>query len=137
MAVLNIVTFVTSVITMAAFIEGPFRSSDILFLMPSIFFIQLWFLMIGASFAAIMRRPRRAGMYSAAVLLAAFIISAFVDITDRFGFLQYMTPFKYFDAKAIFSEGRYSVEYIIITVVSVAAMLAGSQVAYKNRDLNI
>lgn len=137
MAVLNIVTFVTSVITMAAFIEGPFSSSDILFLMPSIFFIQLWFLMIGASFAAIMRRPRRAGMYAAAVLLATFIISAFVDLTDKLGFLRYTTPFKYFDAKTIFSEGSYDILYIVITVVAVTIMLAGSQVAYKSRDLNI
>ena len=126
-----------------ALIDDPFRfktffiSTSSLFLMPSIFFIQLWFLMIGASFAAIMRRPRRAGMYAAAVLLATFIISAFVDLTDRLGFLRYTTPFKYFDAKTIFSEGRYSVQYIVITVVAVTILLAGSQVAYKNRDLNI
>lgn len=93
--------------------------------------------MIGASFAAIMRRPRRAGMYSAAVLLATFIISAFVDLTDKLGFLRYTTPFKYFDAKTIFSEGSYDILYIVITVVAVTIMLAGSQVAYKNRDLNI
>ncbi|MBI5870376.1 MAG: ABC transporter permease subunit [Actinobacteria bacterium] len=135
--ILNIVTAITSVISVAAFAEGPPMSSDIIFLMPSIFFLQLWFLMIGATFAAVMRQPRRAGTYSASVLLATFVISAFVDITDRFGFLRYMTPFKYFDPKTIFAEHSYSVTYILITLMATAIMLAWSGVAYRNRDFII
>lgn len=134
---LNVVTAITSVISVAAFNEGPSMSSDIIFLMPSIFFLQLWFLMIGATFAAVMRQPKRAGMYSSAVLLATFVISAFVDITDKFGLLKYATPFKYFDPKTIFAEHRYSIVYILITLVAVSVMFALSEMAYKNRDFNI
>jgi ABC-2 type transport system permease protein len=135
--ILNIVTLVTSIVTVAAFNEGPSINGDIAFLMPSVLFVQLWFLMIGASLAAIMRRPRRAAMYSAAVLLATFIISAFVDLSDRFSFLKYTTPFKYFDPKTIFAEGRYSVQYIIITIVALTILLAGSRSAYRSRDFNV
>ena len=136
-AILNVVTAVSSIVMMPAFNEGPSINGDILFLMPSVFFIQLWFLIIGASFAAIMRRPKRAGMYSAAVLLATFVISAFVDITDKFGFLKYMTPFKYFDSKRIFSEHSYNVTYIILTFAIVTVLLAVSRFAYKNRDFYV
>lgn len=136
-AALNVVTLASSVLTLAAFNEGPSINGDIAFLMPSVFFIQLWFLMIGTSFAAIMRRPKRAGMFSAAVLLATFIISAFVDITDKLGFLKYTSPFKYFDAKTIFSEGRYNIQNIIITVAVVTILLALSKLAYKKRDFNV
>jgi ABC-2 type transport system permease protein len=136
-AILNIVTAISSVFIVEAFNDGPSINGDILFLMPAVFFLQLWFLMIGAAFASIMRRPRRAAMYSAAVLLATFIISAFVDLTDKLGFLKYTTPFKYFDAKTIFTEGGYSVPYIVITVVVITILLAGSQFAYKKRDFNV
>ncbi|MFA6000718.1 MAG: ABC transporter permease subunit [Thermoleophilia bacterium] len=136
-AVLNIVTLVSSVMTMPLFIEGPSISGDILFLMPSVFFIQLLFLMVGVSFAAIMRRPKHAGMFSAAVLLATFIISAFVDITDKYDFLKYMTPFKYFDAKIIFAEHAYNMTYIFITVAIIAILLVASRIAYKGRDFSI
>lgn len=136
-AILNVVTLVSSIVTIPFFSEGPSINADILFLMPSVFFIQIWFLVIGISFAAILRRPRRAGMYAAAVLMATFIISSFVDLTDKYGFLRYATPFKYFDAKKIFIEGRYSVQYIIITVVAVAVMLAASTAGYRHRDLNV
>lgn len=134
---LNIVTLVSSVITVAVFNEGPSINGDIVFLMPSVFFIQLLFLMVGVSLAAIMRRPKRAGMLSAAVLLATFIISAFVDITDKYGFLKYTTPFKYFDSKTIFAESRYNMTYILITVAVVIILLALSKLAYKKRDFNV
>lgn len=136
-AVLNIVTLVSSIAAMPLFSEGPSINGDILFLMPGVFFIQLWFLMIGVAFAAMMRRPRHAGMFSAAVLLATFIISAFVDITDRFSFLRYATPFKYFDAKTIFVHGSYEMKYIIITAIAVTVLLAGSRIAYERRDFTI
>ncbi len=135
--ILNLVTLVSSMVLMPAFYDGPSINGDILFLMPSVFFIQLWFLVIGVAFATAMHRPRRAGMFSAAILLAAFIISAFVDLTDRFNFLKYTTPFKYFDVKTIFADHSYSVQYISITVAAVIIMLAGSRYAYKSRDLNM
>jgi len=134
---LNIVTAITSVITVSAFDTGPPVSSDIIFLMPSIFFLQVWFMMIGITFAAVMRRPKRAGMFSASVLLATFVISAFVDISDRFSFLKYVTPFKYFDPKTIFAEHSYSLAYIAITIAAVILMLAASELAYKKRDFSI
>lgn len=134
---LNIITLASSVITVAAFNEGQSINGDIAFLMPATFFIQLFFLIVGASFAAVMRRPKRAGMLSAAVLLATFIISAFVDITDKYGFLKYTTPFQYFDSKRIFSEGRYNITYIIITFAIVTILLVVSKLAYKNRDFYV
>jgi ABC-2 type transport system permease protein len=136
-AILNIVTLVSSILAMAAFNDGPSINGDIVFMMPAVFFIQLWFLMIGASFAAVMRKPKRAGMVSASVLLVTYIISALVDITDRFSFLRYLTPFKYFDAKQIFIEDRYDYWYIAITAVAISIMLAGSEFAYRNRDFDV
>lgn len=134
---LNLFTSLTSIVTVPLFTEGPSIASDIWFLTPSVLLIQLWFLLIGAAFAAIMRRPRHAGMYSGAVLLGTFVISAAVDMTEKLSFLRYSTPFKYFDAKTIFAQHSYELQYIVITVVAFAVMLAGSSLAYKGRDLNV
>ena len=134
---LNIVTLLVSLVTVAAFNPGPPANGDIAFLMPAVFFIQLFFLMVGISFASIMHRPQRAGMLSAGVLLATFIISAFVDITDKYNFLRYLTPFQYFDPKIIFTEHSYNLAYIFITVVVVAIMLTASRFAYQNRDFSV
>jgi ABC-2 type transport system permease protein len=134
---LHIATAITSLLVVGAFNEGPSISSDILLLMPGIFFIQLLFLTIGTAFASIIRQPKRAGQLSAAVLLATFIISAFIDLTARFNFLKYLTPFKYFDIKSIFIDSSYDISFVVITFVVVSALLAASYIFYKKRDLQI
>jgi len=134
---LNLVTLVVSIVTVAAFNPGPSIGGDIAFLMPAVLFIQLIFMVVGVAFAAIMRRPRHAAMLSGAVLLATFILSAFVDIAGRFEFLRYLTPFQYFDPKTIFANHAYSLVNIFITVAVVAAMLAASRFAYNKRDFSV
>lgn len=134
---LNAVTLATSLVTVGYFNEGPSINGDIFFLMPAVFSIQLIFLMVGVSFAAISHWPKRAGMMSAAVLLATFIISAFVDVSDRYDFLRYLTPFKYFDPKTIISEGAYDISNIVIAVATVAIMLTASRLAYGRRDFSV
>lgn len=134
---LNLVTLVVSIASVAAFNPGPSATGDIVFLMPSVLFIQLFFMVVGVAFAAIMHRPRHAGMLSAAVLLATFILSAFVDIANRFQFLRYLTPFQYFDPKAIFAGHAYSLTYITIATAAVAVMLAAARLVYNGRDFSL
>lgn len=132
---LNLVTMAASIVIVAAFNDGQAITADIIFLMPCILFIQLIFLMVGISFAAVLPRPRHAGMTAAAVLLATFILSAFVDVSEKYGFLRYLTPFKYFDARTVFTDGRYDPAYMIITLVVIASLLLISRFAYRRRDL--
>lgn len=137
MIVLFVITTISSFVIVGLFNEGPSIYDDILLLMPCVFFIQSMFLIIGISFAAIMKNPKRSGMFSGALLLATFIISAFVDITDKFNFLKYLSPFKYFDAKTVFINGKYNVYYIMVTFIFIVSFLVISQVAFRKRDINI
>lgn len=134
---LNILTTLASIPIVDMFNEGPSINDDILLLAPAIFFIQLIFLTIGISFASIMKRPKRAGRFSAALLLATFIISSFVDISDKFDFLRYFTPFQYFDVKTIFADRGYNTSYIVAAIVFVLSFLLISGVAFRKRDFNV
>lgn len=137
LVLLNIVTAISSILIVGAFNKGESATNDILLLMPGIFFIQVMFLAIGTAFAAIMRHPKRAGQFSGVVLLATYVTSAVVDMTDKFDFLRYLTPFKYFDSKTVFVEGGYNNLYIIITVVFVVSLLIVSRVVFNKRDFSI
>lgn len=135
--ILNIVTLAVSIASVAPFDPGPGTNGDIAFLMPSVLAIQIVFLVVGATFAAVMRRPKHAGMLAGAVLLGTFILSAWVDISGRLRFLRYLTPFQYFDQKTIYSEQAYSVSYIVIAAAAVATMLAASRFVYNGRDFSV
>lgn len=135
--ILNIITAIASLLIVGAFNKGPSADNDILLLMPGLFFIQAIFLTIGTSFAAIMRRPKRAGQLSGAVFLATYVLYGFIEMTDKYDFLGYLTPFKYFDSKIIFNEGGYNIFYIALALIFVAALLTASKIAFNKRDFSI
>ncbi|RJQ47146.1 MAG: ABC transporter [Gaiellales bacterium] len=135
--ILNLVTLAVSIASVAPFDPGPTDNGDIVFLMPSVFAIQLIFLVIGLTFAAVMRQPRHAGMLSGAVLLASFILSAWVDISGRLRFLRFLTPFQYFDQKSIYANHAYSAAHVVIAAAAVAVMLAASRFVYRGRDFSL
>lgn len=135
--ILNIITTIATIIIVGAFTEEPSITRDILFLAPAVFFIQAMFLFIGLAFASIMKKPKRSRMLASAVLLVAFVFSTAVDISDKYDFLRYFSPFKYFDAKEIFLAGHYNIGYIIIALVFMAVIFLISKIAFKKRDLDI
>lgn len=134
---LNIVSVVLSIAIVSAFNEGSSITGDILFLAPGVFIIQLIFLMIGILFASIMKRPKRAGAISASVLMGAYVVSVFLDISGKYKFLRYLTPFKYFDAKEIYKNNEYGIVYIVITFLFILMSLYISKKSFSKRDLNI
>ncbi len=137
MTSLSVITTISSLLIVNAFTNGPLINKDVLLLMPGIFFVQLIFLTIGISFATVMRKPKRASQFSAALLLATFITSSLVDVSDKYDYLKYLTPFKYFDPKKTFTDGGYNTVYTVIAIIFVLSFLAISQFAFKKRDFDI
>jgi len=134
---INIVTTIASILIVAAFNNGPSATGDVLLLMPAVLFLQLIFFAVGFAVAAGLRRPKQAVRLSGALLMVTFLLSVFVDITTKYNWLKYLTPFKYFDAKQIFADRSYSFGYIVLTLLLVTVLLATSRMIYQKRDFNI
>ncbi len=135
--VLNLVTLVLSVVIVSAYNKGESATGDILILMVGLFFVQLIFLSIGMAAAAIFKRYKRAAPAATGIMLFAFFLSLWLDMTDKFQNLKYLTPFKYFDAKVIIKEGSLDPVYIALSIGIVAVLLTTTYVFYQRRDLNI
>lgn len=134
---LNIVSVALSITTVSVFNDGSSITGDILFLAPGILLVQLIFLMIGILFASIMKRPKKAGIISASILMGTYVLSAFLDISGKYKFLRYLTPFKYFDVKEIYKNGEYSILYLVAAFVFIMAAIYTSKRYFDKRDLGI
>lgn len=134
--ILNLVTLVASVIGMDSVVEPSSVNNDILFLMPSLLGIQVYFLTVGFAFASIMRRPKRAGQWAAGVLVTTFIAYSVIGLNDNLDFLKYLTAFQYFDAKQIFNDHAYDSLYLVIAGVTIAALVTASFIRFQRRDLD-
>src|SRR5665647_724938 len=135
--ILNVVTFVSSIIMVAAYNKGDAISSEISMFMLSMFIVQLIFLTLGATLAAFIKNSKASGSLSAGILLATFIISKVTDLNINLNFLNLLTPFKYFSYEKIVDGNGLNVGIIILSLSLVGALSFLTYYFYKKRDLNV
>lgn len=137
LVVLNIVTFISSIVFFGNYKDEPSIVGDIALLMVAMFFLQLLFLSIGASIAAVSNKPRVASPIATSVLLVAFILSVMIDIDKNIESLKYITPFKYFDAYNLMKTGHLDYFYVALSAAIIALLAGVTYVYYGKRDLSI
>jgi beta-exotoxin I transport system permease protein len=134
--ILNATTWISSVLIVGQFNSGKSINGLIKELMIALFLLQLLFLAMGLLIGVVAGSTKRATGISSGILLGTFIISVIVDMFEKIGFLKYITPFKYFDAKEIYLNGFNSL-YIIITVVFVLISILLTYGIFEKRDIHV
>lgn len=135
--VLNLITWISSLMMVAAYNKGKDISSEISLFLLSMFIIQLIFLSLGAVFAACLRNPKSSGTVATGVLLGSFMISKITDLTDQLSFLNVLVPFKYFRYEQIVEGNGLSIGIALISLLLVAVFTVTTYFFYRKRELSI
>lgn len=135
MICINGVTWISSLIAVHFFNNGPSINDLVAKLMISLLMIQGVFFAIGFLLGGIFKTKKATGI-STAVLLGSFILSAIIDIYDEISFLKYLTPFKYFDGKVIYSDG-IPLGFVILSFVIMGGSVGITYFLYQKRDLHV
>ena len=134
--VFNLVTLATSFYFVNMFGKGEQFGSDMVTLMVGLFFIQLVFFSIGAVVAGTSHRPKSAASVATSIMFLTFLLYYLVNMSEDLSFLEYFTPFKYFDAAALMNSGLDPV-FIAISVAIVVVAILGTYRFYSGRDLSV
>lgn len=95
---------------------------------------QLMMLALGFLLSMFLIRARAVMSASIGVVLALYVIKLFVNINEELGVLAYITPFEYFDARALLGGGIEWIYILLSTGVSAIA-LAATVTIYRRKDL--
>ncbi len=133
--VFNIVTYITSFVILNQLSNNSFISSIILTMIGT-FFVQVLFAIIGVGFAAMSKNYKKSGSMTVFILLGSYLLSAFIDMSDKFNILSVLTPFKYFDGKELLVDKTLNVGYTLLTLAIIICILVFSYRKYTKRDLN-
>lgn len=135
--ILNIVTFVSALVLVGKYSNGEVVTGDIAITMAGMFILQLLFMVIGSSLAAVRKKSKTAASLATGVLLLTYVISVAIDLNENIEGLKYLTPFKYFEAKNVMFGGGFEFIFVLISGVMIAALTVVTFVFYKKRDLNV
>lgn len=134
--VVNIVSLISSIVLVTAYTKAPDISGKIAVFMFSMFIVQLIFLALGATVAAVLKDTRSAGAIANGVLLTGFMISKITDLTPTLGFLNLLAPFTYFDLGNLVN-GSINMVYVLLSLALVAVFTAIVYGSYNRRDLRV
>ena len=105
--------------------------------MLALFFLQLIFLAAGILLGCAMKRYKLAVSTAVFVLLGTYFLSIVITLNKNLDFLRFLSPFQYFDAAALLHTSSFDGIFIILSLVIVAACMAGAYLTYSRRDLYI
>ena len=103
----------------------------------ALFIMQMIFLAIGIFLGCAMKRYKLAASVALGILLGTYFISIVTDLNENLEFLKYFSPFKYFNAAALFHEAKIDPVYLWLSAIIVLVSLVGAYFTYSKRDLYI
>ena len=130
---------VTSLTSMAA--TGPMNSSGeslnvpILWVSLALLIIQVLFLSIGLFLGAWAKNAARASGIATAVILGTFILKTVIDLSGGLEWLNFLTPFRYFDALKVMYGHELRLLYLLLSFGLVAVLTAGTYFFFHKRDI--
>lgn len=132
---LNLVTWLSSLIAIEFYNTGPSINTLVTQLMIALFLLQLVFFSVGFFFGGIFK-TKKATNLSTGVLLGTFLLSVIIDLYHKIDFLKFLTPFKYFDGKAIYENGIH-IGYVLLSLLIVSVAIGLTYLLYQKRDLHV
>jgi ABC-2 type transport system permease protein len=135
--IFNLVSWISSMLIVGAYSKGEAVNGDISIVMLGMFILQLLFLVIGTSIAAVYRNSKKAASLATGIMLVTFILSIAIDFNDKLAFLKYVTPFKFYEAKNIMYGGGFDAVYVIISTVLIVLLTVVTYISFKKRDLHV
>jgi ABC-2 type transport system permease protein len=134
---LNLVTFLSSLALVRKYSDGEVVTGDIAITMAGMFILQLVFMVIGSSLAAMLKKSKTASSLATGILLLTYLLSVAIDLNERLEGLKYLTPFKYFEAKNIMYGGGLDSGYLVLSLFIIGVLTVSTYAFYKKRDLNV
>lgn len=105
--------------------------------MIAMFLIELIFLAVGLLLGCAMKRYKLAGATAISIILTTYFVSIVTALSKDLDFLKYFTPFKYYDAGALFRDGHFEGLYLLLTAAIIVVCTAAAYLTYNKRDLYI
>ena len=135
--ILNIATSVSSFYSVAYYSKGAPVAKEIVLLMVGFLFLQLIFFTMSALVAGVVKRPKVAPTIATSIMFLTFLLAYLVNMSENLDFLKYLTPFKYFDALALLTDGALDPVFIGLSVLIVGLSVFGTYHFYGARDLRV
>jgi ABC-2 type transport system permease protein len=130
----NVVFFTTAYVTVSRHAGSGLDLRLFTLITLSVFLVQLVFMSIGLMISMIPRKIKAVTPITMGVVFGFFTIQLFASAFEDKS-LEFLTPFKYFDAESILETGHYDPLYSLIAVIIILTSAIFTYVRYVRKDM--
>lgn len=135
-AVLNIATYIVSVISVEKYNTGSSLALPIFMITAALFILQVLFLGIGLLFGALAKNSKIATSAVTSVILGTFILKVMIDMNKDVKIIEFLSPFRYFKADAVMFDKNIDIGYVLLSIAITMLCAAGTYIFFQRRDLH-
>lgn len=99
------------------------------------FLVQILFLSLGLFLGILRKRVRFITSLSLSIVFIFYIVSMLSQILKK-DFLDYLTPFRYFDFNQIILDSGYEMTYLLLSVVLILFFTALSYLLIQKKEIH-
>lgn len=135
LAITSLVVWACSLMAITLFSKArEYEPRTLFLLLLSTLIFQFFFLGVGLLVSLLVRRVRSVTPYALGLAFGAYVLSAFSGVFGDVA-LEYLTPFKHFDAAAITKRGAYDMPLVLLNLAVSLIAVAFSYWRYHHRDI--
>lgn len=106
--------------------------------MAGMFALELIFLAVGLLLGCGMKRYKLSGSTAVGIILVTYFMSILAAMNQDLEFLKWFTPFKYYDASAMYKTNNLAEPaFLFLSAGIILVCLVGAYLLYNKRDLYI
>ncbi len=133
----NLVTFVFSALFVQLYnTTGESLTPAVFRLTTALLMIQLLFMGIGFLMGAVAKSAEKASSFMTAVILGTFVLKVIIDLKKDLDYLDFLTPFRYFDAGKVMFQSEIPFFYTLLSIAILLVTVAGTYYFFEKRDLH-
>lgn len=126
---------VVSVVSVNIFAEGrSYDSGTLAMVLISALFLQLFFLTVGMAVSLMVKKIPSVIPISLGTVFGMYVLAAFGSGLGE-GTVDYLTPFKHFEATAIVNTGHFDLPKVSISIAVIVLSIIASYVLYQRRNI--
>lgn len=133
--IVNIVTLIFSLISTAPYAKDTPMLKSIVYLMIGLYLVQVLFLGIGLLLGGIFKHSKLGTSIGTGIILATFMLKVIIDLKKDLDFLDFLTPFRYFQPGDLMFEYHIAPIFAGVALGLSGIFIAGMFYFFRKRDL--
>lgn len=99
--------------------------------------LSVIFMSMGMMMASILKRYKLSGNITIFIVMVSYLMTIFMDLSDKLSFFKHITPFNYVDVHYIVRNNHLHPSYSLVGIGLIVVMTAVTYLTYPKRDLHL